>query len=83
MEKNIFPKDEVKAEFDRFVTVQLYTDRSTAEDLENQKLQTKLAGNNALPTYVVLSADGKVIEKFEGATRKVDDYVAFLKKGQP
>lgn len=80
MEKNMFPKPEIVAAFDKMVKVQLYTDRPTDADRANQALQKELAGNNALPTYVLVSPEGKVIEKFEGATRDVAEFLGFLNK---
>lgn len=80
MEKNIFPKDEVQAQFNGFVKVQLYTDRPTDSDRANQALQTKLVGDNALPTYVLLTPEGKLIDKEAGLVRDVNEFVGFLKK---
>lgn len=81
MEENIFPKQEVKPVLEKFIRVQLYTDRPTAEDKANQDLQTKLAKNNALPTYVLMKPDGTtIVDKFEGATRKVEEFAQFLGK---
>lgn len=80
MEKSIFPDASVKKELDSLVNVQLYTDRNTDADKQNQKLQTELAKNNALPTYVLVKPDGTVIEKSEGASRDPKEFVAFLKK---
>lgn len=81
MEKNIFPAPAVAAELDKMVKVQLYTDRPTDADRANQGLQGKLAGNQALPTYVLVKPDGTVLRKFEGAARTPEEFVAFLKKG--
>lgn len=80
MEKNIFPKDEVQKQFGSFVKVQLYTDRPTDSDRSNQSLQTKLVGDNSLPTYVLLTPEGKVIDKEAGLVRDVNEFVSFLKK---
>lgn len=80
MEKNIFPKDEVQKQFDSFVKVQLYTDRPTDSDRSNQALQTKLVGDNSLPTYVLLTPEGKVIDKEAGLVRDVKEFIGFLKK---
>ncbi|MCX6360130.1 MAG: thioredoxin family protein [Armatimonadetes bacterium] len=80
MEKNVFPVPEVAAALRGLVQVQLYTDRPTNADRANQKLQGKLAGNQALPTYVLVRPDGSVIDKFEGATRDPREFAAFLRK---
>jgi len=81
MEKHIFPKEAVSTELDKMVTVQLYTDRPKAEDQANQKLQQELAKNVALPTYVLLTPEGKVIDKFEGLAQSPEEFAGFLKKG--
>ncbi len=80
MEKNVFPVPEVAKALEGLVQVQLYTDRPTDEDRANQKLQGKLAGNQALPTYVLVRPDGTVIDKFEGATRNPREFAEFLRK---
>lgn len=82
MEENIFTKSQVKDRLAGFVRVQLYTDRPTKEDKANQDLQTKLVQNNALPTYVLLTPNGKYIEKSEGATPNPDEFAKFLDKAK-
>lgn len=79
MEKNIFPKADVQSEFGRFVKVQLFTDRPNPSDQANQKLQTELVGSNGLPTYALVSADGKVLSKLEGAEQDAGKFAAFLR----
>ena len=80
MEDNIFPKAVVKAELDKTVHVTLYTDRPNASDQANQKLQTQLAQTNGLPTYVLVSPTGKVINKLEGAEPDAAKFAEFLKR---
>ncbi|MBS1716591.1 MAG: thioredoxin family protein [Armatimonadetes bacterium] len=82
MEKNMFSRQDVTDEFKGFVKVQLWTDRPNPDDQANQKLQGTLAKNQALPTYVLLSPEGKVIDKFEGATRQSSEFINFLKKAK-
>jgi thiol:disulfide interchange protein len=60
MEQNVFPRPEVAAELKKFVLVELYTDRDRPEDHQNAQLLQKLAGVATLPTYVVISPDGRV-----------------------
>ena len=81
MERNIFPKPEVENEFREFVTVQLYTDRGTPEDNKNQELLKQLANTIALPVYVAVTPDGKVVNKFEGLANTPADFVQFLQAG--
>lgn len=80
MEKKVFPDKRVQEEFDKMVIVQLYTDRPNPEDEANKKLQDKLASNIALPTYVLVKPDGTVIDKYEGLSPTIEEFVGFLKK---
>ncbi len=80
MEKQMFPKAEVKAELEKFVRVQLYTDRPTPADKFNFDLCQKLSESIALPVYVTLNPDETKIADFQGLTYSVETYVNFLKK---
>lgn len=76
MEKNMFTKPEVLSQFRNFVLVRLYTDR--VGDEKNRELQIRLTGLTTLPIYVILSPDGTVLKRFEGSTRDLDKFLAFL-----
>ncbi len=82
MEKNMFPNPLVKAELENYVLVELYTDKQTKEDEENQALQQRLTGTVALPVYLCLSPEGKVLAKFESSTRDTNQFLTFLKSGR-
>ncbi len=77
----MFPRPEVSRELANFVTVSLYTDRGTPEDLENQKRQLKWAGDPTLPVYVVLSPDEKVLKVHPGMQRDESVFLRFLREG--
>ncbi|MER3495380.1 MAG: hypothetical protein C4320_00220 [Armatimonadota bacterium] len=79
MERYIFPAPEVKQVLDGMVVSELYTDRQTAGDRSNRALQQKLGGTEALPLYVLVDADGKVVRKFEGSTNDPAEFIRFLK----
>lgn len=79
MEKNMFPRGAVVKELERYVPVELYTDRGTPEDLANRELEQKLTGVITLPVYVIVSPEGKALEVFQGSTRDEAAFVAFLK----
>lgn len=81
MEKNMFTRADVAAEINRYIAVELFTDRSTKEDLDNRELQRKLTKVVTLPVYVLLSPEGEPIKIFQGSTRDVDQFLAFLKSG--
>lgn len=85
METNMFPKEEVRKELNRFILAELFTDRDTPEhargDLFNQELQERKFGTVALPLYAILRPDGEVIDQFPGLTRDAQEFVRFLQSG--
>jgi thiol:disulfide interchange protein len=82
MEKNMFPRPEVERELNRYVKVELFTDRQTPGDARNRRLQRELTGTVALPVYLIVQPDGKtVVRMFEGSTRDPQQFVAFLQPG--
>ena len=80
MRANMLSKPEIAALLKDFVLVELYTDGTDAASEANQKLQLEKFGTIAEPYYVILDPDEKLIAKFEGVTKDVPEYVAFLKK---
>ncbi|HNF26540.1 MAG TPA: cytochrome c biogenesis protein CcdA [Leptospiraceae bacterium] len=80
MEQNVFTLPEVKSLFSEFVLLRLYTDGDGPENDSNQEYQEKTFGTIALPLYVGLTKDGKVIESLAGMTREKNDFIVFLKK---
>lgn len=80
MEANMFVKSEVEAELKKMILVKLYTDNPSEENQRNAKLMQELAGAAALPIYVIVTPEGKVIDR-TAFTREVDEYLNFLKKG--
>jgi len=81
MEANVLPRPEVVREIDKFIPVELYTDRPTAEDERNQKLLVRLLNTSALPDYVVVSPEEKVVKAIQGRNSS-EAMVAFLQKAQ-
>jgi thiol:disulfide interchange protein len=81
MESNVFTLPAVKALMRDFVIVRLYTDGSGADYEANQKLQETRFGTVALPLYVIMSNDDKVVSVFPGMTRKPQEFVDFLENG--
>ena len=81
MEDNVFVLAPVKDELGKLVMVQLYTDRTTPSDQANQKLEQQLGGTIALPEYVIVSPEGKVVATYEGRSPNSQEFVDFLKKG--
>jgi thiol:disulfide interchange protein len=80
MEHDVLPRPDVTQELANFIPVELYTDRQSPEDNENQKYQQKLTGAVTLPLYAVVTPDGQLLKKFDqGYTRNAAEFVAFLK----
>ena len=79
MESNMFTKPEVKKRFDKFILVQLITDGGE-NFREKQQYEIDRFGTSALPYYVLLTPDDKVIAEFPGMTRDLDEFISFLDK---
>ena len=82
MEKNMFTRSDVKNELKNYVLVELYTDKQSKEDEDNQALQQKLTGTVTLPVYVSVTPEGKVLKTFGSSTRDASEFVQFLKSGK-
>ncbi len=79
MERNVFPKPEVKGELNNYILVRLYTDRDSPQDEKNKAFQEKLTNSVALPTYVAISPDNRVLGVRQGLQEE-KKFVEFLKK---
>lgn len=81
MEKNMFPTAAVQGELKHYVLLELYTDKQSREDADNQALQQRLTGTVALPVYLCVAPDGKILAKFESSTRDPQEFLKFLRSG--
>ena len=79
MEINIFEDPDVKKLFDNFVLAKLYTDGKEKKHREYRDLEIDRFGTAALPFYVVLNPDDKVIKTFPGYDPNVDNFINFLR----
>lgn len=77
MERNMFTKATVVSEFNKFVMVELYTDRPM--DKERQALQKKLVGVALNPTYVLVSPTGVVLKVHQGLEQDEAKFIEFLR----
>jgi hypothetical protein len=77
MEANVLPSPEVVRELNNFIPVELYTDRPRPEDKKNQALEQRLVNTTALPVYVVVTPDEKVLSSHEGRASSTK-FAAFL-----
>jgi thiol:disulfide interchange protein DsbD len=82
MEANMFPRQEVAQELEKFVRVRLYTDGDGEPYQQFQKMQQDQFGTVALPYYGVASPDGTTRKAFQGMTRDPDQFVMFLKTAE-
>jgi len=80
METNIFSINSVEELMSEYVLVSLYTDAGEGY-LEKREYQINRFETAALPYYVILDSNDKVLSEFPGLTRNVEEFKDFLKKG--
>jgi thiol:disulfide interchange protein DsbD len=83
MKANILSKPQILNLLSRFILVSLYTDGQGTEFIKNRKMQEDRFGTIALPFYVIMNREDKVISYFPGLTRNMNEFETFLKKGLP
>jgi len=82
MEHEVFPDPAVAKELESFVKVELYTDDGSAENNANAKLREELTKASTNPTYVILTADKKVLKVYQGLAEHTEDFIKFLRDGK-
>ena len=80
METNIFSINSVEELMSEYVLVSLYTDAGQGY-LEKREYQINRFETAALPYYVILDNNDKVLSEFPGLTRNVEEFKDFLKTG--
>ena len=80
METNIFSINSVEELMSEYVLVSLYTDTGEGY-LEKREYQINRFETAALPYYVILDSNDKVLSEFPGLTRNVAEFKDFLKTG--
>ena len=80
METNIFSINSVEELMSEYVLVSLYTDAGEGY-LEKREYQINRFETAALPYYVILDSNDKVLSEFPGLTRNVEEFKSFLKTG--
>lgn len=78
MEANMFPREAVRSELDRFVRVRLFTDGREESNVRQQAFEERQFKTVALPLYAVVDADGNTKATYLGMTRDADEFVRFL-----
>ena len=63
----------------RFELVQLFTDGGEMA-VENQRIQINRFQTVALPLYVILDAENKILAKHAGIIKPVEKFLEFLNK---
>jgi thiol:disulfide interchange protein DsbD len=81
MEANMFPRETVKREMEKFVRVRLYTDGEGELYERQQQMQQDKFGTVALPFYAVVDVNGNPVTTFPGLTRNQEEFVSFLENG--
>ena len=80
METNIFSINSIEELMSEYVLVSLYTDAGEGY-LEKREYQINRFETAALPYYVILDSNDKVLSEFPGLTRNVEEFKDFLKTG--
>lgn len=82
MEQDVFPRPEVRAELEKFVRIELYTDRERPDDRANAKLREELTQSATNPVYVVMTPAGDVVSVFQGMEISDGEFLNFLSKAR-
>lgn len=80
MEERVFPLEEVKKEFSKYVLLKLYTDdmQDYERSLKYQEFQTKLVGAISLPYYVIMDTDKNALFKQKDWEPDPTKFISFL-----
>jgi thiol:disulfide interchange protein DsbD len=80
MEANMLPRPEIAAALERFVLVELFTDRTDAASVANEKLEETKFATVAEPFYAIVRPDETIVATFEGRTTNAQEFLAFLNR---
>ncbi|HEV8410093.1 MAG TPA: cytochrome c biogenesis protein CcdA [Gemmatimonadaceae bacterium] len=78
MEANMFPRETVRAELDKFVRVRLFTDGRDPSNARQQAFEEQQFKTVALPLYAVVGPDGRTRATYLGMTRDETEFTRFL-----
>lgn len=81
MEYQRFPMPKYREQLDKFVRIELFTDRETPEDEANAKLREEMTKSATNPAYAVLKPDGTVLEIYQGMASTDEHFIEFMKRG--
>ena len=80
MESNMFKDPQIVSRLKQFVLIELFTDGGANKD-KNQQMEIDRFGTTALPFYVLLSPEDRVIARFSGLTHNKNRFIEFLDQG--
>lgn len=78
MESTVFTRPEIKEIFGDFVLARLYTDNGSPLNDSNRTMEEERFNTIALPYYVIISPDDKVLGEFPGYTTDIESFKSFL-----
>ncbi len=78
MEATVFSRQDVKQMFQKFVLARLYTDNGTPLNDTNRDLEESRFNTIALPFYVIISPDDKLLATFPGFDSNAEHFKNFL-----
>ena len=78
MEINIFEEPDIKNLFQNFILTKLYTDGGEEIHKKNREFEINRFNQVALPFYVILSPNDKLISTFPGMDTNKDNFINFL-----
>jgi len=81
MEINIFEDDKIKELFNNFILTKLYTDGKEVLHKKNREFEINRFGTAALPFYVILSPEDKLLSSFAGMDSNKENFIKFLEEG--
>jgi thiol:disulfide interchange protein len=81
MESNVFTNPVIKDLLSKYILVRLYTDGQGDEYSKNRKMQEERFGTIALPFYVILNREDKLVSSFPGLSRDLNEFKVFLENG--
>jgi len=82
MKANMFTRPEVNAAMREMVLVELYTDGTTPEDEANQQLQESKFKTVAIPYYLIMNGEEKILASYPGLTKDPAVWLKFLAAGK-
>lgn len=81
MDGDMFPRPAVQEALNKMVKVKLYTDkRNDPESERYKKMQIDVYGTVALPTYIIITPEGKELGRIS-YTNSESEFLEFLAKG--